>query len=142
MTQQKHMVSVIPVNARGEVLLQQRDHAPGILYPGLWTIFGGAVEPEDASYDAAIQREIREELSIEFPVTHWLDYVCPVRSIPGEQDVIVHVYTGSLDLPASSLTLREGQALGWFDTEGVAALEFGFAKKPVVQQFLRERLRV
>jgi 8-oxo-dGTP diphosphatase len=140
MTAQKHMVSVLPVNRRGEVLLQQRDHTPGILYPGLWTIFGGAVEPEDGSFDAAIAREIHEELDIEFPVEHWLDYVCPVRSIPGELDVIVHVYTGMLDRPLESLTLHEGQAMGWFDAEGVEALEFGFAKKPVVLKFLRERL--
>jgi 8-oxo-dGTP diphosphatase len=139
--QQKHMVSVLPVNSRGEVLLQQRDHAPGILYPGLWTIFGGAVEPEDASFEDAIAREIREELDVAFPVTHWLDYVCPVRSIPGQLDVIVHVYTGALDVTAESLTLREGQALGWFGAAGVDALEFGFAKKPVVQRFLAERRR-
>ncbi len=41
------MVSVIPVNARGEILLQQRDYTPGILYPGCWTIFGGAVEGDE-----------------------------------------------------------------------------------------------
>ncbi len=142
MIAQKHMVSVIPVNGRGEILLQQRDHTPGIRYPGLWTIFGGAVEPEDASFDAAIAREIREELDIEFAVEHWLDYICPVRSIPGELDVIVHVYTGALDRPLDSLTLYEGQAMGWFDAAGVEALEFGFAKKPVVLKFLRERLHV
>lgn len=141
MIAQKHMVSVIPVNGRGEVLLQQRDHTPGIRYPGLWTIFGGAVEAEDASFEEAIAREVREELDVEFPLEHWLDYVCPVRSIPGELDVIVHVYTGALDVPAASLTLHEGQALGWFDAAGVDALDFGFAKKPVVQRFLAERQR-
>src|SRR5664279_4533578 len=94
--QVKHMVSVIPVNGRGEVLLQQRDHTAGILYPGCWTIFGGAVEG-DESWDEAIRREIKEELDIEFAVELWYDYVCPVRSIPCELDVIVHVYTGVLD---------------------------------------------
>lgn len=138
--QQKHMVSVIPYNARGEVLLQQRDHTPGILYPGCWTIFGGAVEG-DESLDGAIHREIREELDIDFAVERWYDYVCPVRSIPGKLDVIVHVYAGYFDQPADSLTLLEGQAMGWFDAAGVAALEFGFEKKPVALKFLRERLR-
>src|SRR5436190_11444000 len=128
MIAQKHMVSVLPVNARCEVLLQQRDHTPGILYPGCWTIFGGAVEPDDESFDAAIHREIREELGIDFSVEHWYDYLCPVRSIPGELDVHVHVYTGVLDVPVESLTLYEGQAMGWFDAAGVETLEFGFAK--------------
>ncbi len=136
---QKHMVSVIPVNSRGEVLLQQRDHAPGILYPGCWTIFGGAVEPEDASFEDAIRREIREELALDLAVIHWDDYVCPVRSIPGELDVIVHVFAADFDRPADSLTLLEGQSLGWFDAAGVAALDVGFEKKSVILRFLRER---
>jgi 8-oxo-dGTP diphosphatase len=140
MIAQKHMVSVIPVNARGEVLLQQRDHTPGILYPGCWTIFGGAVEG-DESFDEAIRREIREELDVDFSVTRWHDYVCPVRSTP-ELDVIVHVYTGALDVPLESLTLYEGQTMGWFDTEGVAALDIGFEKKPILLKFLRERVQV
>ena len=140
MVNQKHMVSVIPYNARGGVLLQQRDHAPGILYPGCWTIFGGAVEPGE-TFDEAIHREIGEELGIDFAVEVWYDYVCPVRSIPGELDVIVHVYAGALDRPRESLTLYEGQAMGWFEASGVAALHFGFEKKPVVLKFLRERLQ-
>jgi 8-oxo-dGTP pyrophosphatase MutT (NUDIX family) len=140
MIRQKHSVSVIPVNGRGEILLQQRDHKPGIPYPGMWTMFGGAVEDDDANFETAIHREIREELGLDFPVEHWLDYVCSVRSIPGELDFIVHVYTGELDRPLESLTLYEGQAMGWFDNEDVEALEFGFAKKPMVLKFLRERI--
>ena len=38
------MVSFLLVTPAGEVLLQQRDHKPGILYPGAWTFFGGSVE--------------------------------------------------------------------------------------------------
>lgn len=141
MVAQKHMVSVIPVNARGDVLLQQRDHTPGILYPGCWTIFGGAVEGEE-SFDEAIHRELREELDLDLPLAHWDDYRCPVRSIDGELDVMVHVYTGALDVPAESLTLYEGQALGWFDAAGVETLNIGFEKKPVLLRFLRERVQV
>ena len=139
--QQRHMVSVIPVNGRGEVLLQQRDHTTGILYPGCWTIFGGAVEGEE-TFDEAIRREILEELDLDFPVIHWHDYRCPVRSIPGELDVMVHVYTGALDLPVERLTLYEGQAMGWFDVAGVEALDVGFEKKPVILKFLRERVQI
>lgn len=140
MVAQKHMVSVIPVNRRGEVLLQQRDHTPGILYPGCWTIFGGAVEG-DESFDEAIRRELREELDLDFPLTHWDDYRCPVRSIEGELDVIVHVYTGALDVPSERLTLYEGQALGWFGVDEVNLLDIGFEKKPVLLRFLRERVQ-
>jgi 8-oxo-dGTP diphosphatase len=133
--EQKHMVSVIPYNARGEALLQQRDNAPGILYPGHWTIFGGAVEPEDESYDAAIRRELWEELELDLPVRAWHTYTCPVRSIPGKLEVIVHVYVAPTDRPVESLTLREGQALGYFDRDGAARLNIGFMKAPVLERF-------
>jgi hypothetical protein len=82
-----------------------------------------------------------EELAIDFPVDHWHTYVCPVRSIPGELDVIVHVYTGALDHPAERLTLLEGQALGWFDEAQAAQLEIGFEKKPVLLKFFAERVK-
>ena len=106
----------------------------------MWTIFGGAVEDEDTRFEDAIHREIREELNLDFAVAHWVDYVCPVRSIPGELDVIVHVYTGMLDRPLDGLMLYEGQAMGWFDAEETAALAFGFAKKPIVLKFFAERI--
>lgn len=135
MVEIKHMVSVIPYNERGEALLQQRDNAPGILYPGHWTIFGGAVEPQDPNFDDAIRRELWEELELELSVQPWHTYTCPVRSIPGKLDVIVHVYVAPIDRPAESLTLREGQALGYFDRAGAAGLTIGFAKAPIVQKF-------
>ena len=139
MIAQKHMVSVLPFNSRGEVLLQQRDHTPGIPYPGMWTIFGGAVEADDPDFETAIRRELREELDIDLAVEHWHDYRCPVRSIPNELDVMVHVYTGKLDRPLDSLTLYEGQAMGWFGAAEAAGLEIAFAKKPVVLKFFAEQ---
>lgn len=134
MANQKHMVSFFPVNPRGEVLLQQRDHAPGIAYPGHWTIFGGAVEPGE-SLDEAVKRELWEELELDIPLRHWHTYTCPVRSIPGELDVVVHVYVGETDREVESLTLREGQAMGYFDRTGAAALNVGFAKAPIIAKF-------
>ena len=62
MVETRHMVSVIPYNAQGKALLQQRDYNPGIKYPGHWTIFGGAVEPEDESYEVAARRELHRKL--------------------------------------------------------------------------------
>jgi 8-oxo-dGTP pyrophosphatase MutT (NUDIX family) len=44
-------------------LLQQRDSKSGIFFPAHWGLFGGATE-EGESYQAALEREILEELSI------------------------------------------------------------------------------
>jgi 8-oxo-dGTP pyrophosphatase MutT (NUDIX family) len=54
-------------------LLQLRDDKPGIFYPGHWGCFGGAVESFDASAEAGLRRELREELGLE-PQRHPLAF--------------------------------------------------------------------
>lgn len=135
---EKHMVCVFPVTAQGEVLLQQRDYTPGIAYPGAWTIFGGAVETGETP-DEAIQRELMEELELDMPVRYWHTYVCPVRSIPGELDVLVHVYVGELTRAVESLTLHEGQGMALYTEESAKTLTLGFGKTPVLHRFFTDR---
>ncbi|MBL8133685.1 MAG: tryptophan synthase subunit alpha [Anaerolineae bacterium] len=137
---QKHMVCALPVTPTGEVLLQQRDHAPGIAYPGAWTIFGGAVEADETP-DEAIRRELIEELELEMPLRYWHTYVCPVRSIPGELDVLVHVYVGDLTRPIESLTLHEGQGMALVDEAKAKTMTLGFGKTPVLHRLFDEYLR-
>jgi len=48
----------------GKYLMQLRSQRPGIFYPGHWGLFGGAVDPGETA-DAALSRELREELGIE-----------------------------------------------------------------------------
>ncbi|MBK8027861.1 MAG: NUDIX domain-containing protein [Chloroflexi bacterium] len=133
------MVCAFPVTSAGEVLLQQRDHTPGIAYPGAWTIFGGAVE-EGETPDEAIRRELMEELELEIPLEYWHTYVCPVRSIPGDLDVLVHVYVGELTRPIESLTLHEGQGMALVDEARARTMTLGFGKTPVLHRFFDEVL--
>jgi len=57
-------VAAIIVVDRQRYLMQLRDDAPHIWYPGHWGLFGGAV---DAGEDeiTALRRELREELELE-----------------------------------------------------------------------------
>jgi tryptophan synthase alpha chain len=134
---ERHVVSVLPVTPDGRVLLQQRDEKPGIPYPGAWTLFGGAVEPGETPAQAIV-REVREELDITMPMRYWHTYSCPVRSIPGELDVRVHVFVGELTQPIGSITLYEGQAMALYDAEAARDLELGFGKTPVLRRFFAE----
>jgi 8-oxo-dGTP pyrophosphatase MutT (NUDIX family) len=47
----------------GAYVLQLRDDIPGIAYPGMWTLFGGALEPDEEP-GHGLRREITEELGI------------------------------------------------------------------------------
>src|SRR5881396_885748 len=47
----------------GRYVLQLRDNKPGIAAPGLWALFGGAVEQNEAP-EEAVRREVYEELGL------------------------------------------------------------------------------
>ena len=59
MKQFAHAVIVV----HGAYALQLRDNIPGIAYPGMWSLFGGALEPDEEP-EPGIRREIMEELGI------------------------------------------------------------------------------
>jgi 8-oxo-dGTP pyrophosphatase MutT (NUDIX family) len=50
----------------GRYLMQLRSQKPGIFYPGHWGLFGGAVDSGESA-EAALARELREELGIDLP---------------------------------------------------------------------------
>lgn len=58
-------VAAIILLEDGRYLLQHRDDLPHIWYPNHWGCFGGSVEPGENPVKA-LQRELREELAIEF----------------------------------------------------------------------------
>lgn len=134
----REVVGAILLNDRGEVLLQQRDDKPTLRYPGYWTFFGGAVEA-DESPDEAMRRELWEELKIELPLTFWMRYECPARTVPGKFRTVNHVYVGRMTRDIKTLRLLEGQAMRYFTQEQSAKLTLAFLQSPVLASFWKER---
>lgn len=56
-----HAVKAVIYRRDSRVLLQQRDCTSGLLFPGLWALFGGQVEAGE-NMKSALQRELIEEL--------------------------------------------------------------------------------
>lgn len=100
-------------------LLQHRDVAPGIWFPGSWGLFGGAIEPGETPGEA-LRRELSEELNfvpaeiryftqIAWDFHRWglgikLRYTFEVPIAPAQIDRLV---------------LREGQAMRLFTADEV-----------------------
>ncbi|MEJ0068897.1 MAG: NUDIX domain-containing protein [Pseudomonadota bacterium] len=51
-------------------VMQRRDSVPHIWYPGMWALFGGAIEPGETERQALF-REIKEEIDVEISDATW-----------------------------------------------------------------------
>ncbi|WP_050779377.1 NUDIX hydrolase [Streptomyces sp. Mg1] len=110
---------VEPVNAsalihdgRGRYLLHLRDDVPGIWEPGSWALLGGGREPQDASLEETVRRELREEAGLEPAVLEPL----AVEWATGTDGltVPVRVFAGRWSGDPAALPLTEGVMLAWF----------------------------
>jgi 8-oxo-dGTP diphosphatase len=103
-------VAAIVQNRQGQVLLQQRDDKPNLPFAGYWTLPGGKVEDGETP-EAAINRELLEEIELKLPLYLWKVYERPG---PHSITIVQYVYTGKTERPISSLAVNEGQALQYF----------------------------
>lgn len=89
--------------------MQQRDHTPGIAFPGCWTFFGGQVEAGE-DFKSALMRELHEELGcvpgrVEGELFQWT-WLGP----PPSQN---HYFPICCQVADDTLKLNEGQAMAW-----------------------------
>lgn len=107
MARPQNVVVMIPY-WENKVLLQLRDQKAGIVFPGHWGFFSGAIEAGEEPEQAA-RRELNEELSYQPRELMKLT----TEKVP-EENILSHVYYCPLDISLSALLLQEGMDLGLF----------------------------
>ena len=118
------MVAGVLSDARGDILLTQRP--AGKHLAGLWEFPGGKCEPGEPA-EAALRRELREEIGIE------VGAVEPLIALPwrySEKSIFLDVYR--ILAHAGELHGREGQALRWAAVDKLADIAMPSADRPVV----------
>mgnify|MGYP000050051751 CR=1 FL=1 len=126
---------LIPVDLQGRLLLQLRDHGPNTVHPGKWGLFGGGVEGDESPHDAVV-REFAEEAGITIPP----DAPCPfgrVLSTPGRRRL--YVFSATLDISPSDITLGEGAGFGFIQREDLPGLNLVPFARLVLETFLASR---
>ena len=107
-------LAILPCD--GKFLMQLRDNIPTILYPGLWGLFGGHMEPGETP-EIAVVREVLEEIG--YQITNPQKFGCY-----NDDRVIRHIFYAPLTVNLDKLVLTEGWDLGLI---APAQIEAGFA---------------
>lgn len=104
----RHYVAcVLVTNTDGDLILQQRDDKPEIRDPGKIAVFGGRVEPTDASFKQAAAREIREETNISF-ADDQLQFFKTFKKTESDESTSYVAYYALRNIDTSNLEIREG----------------------------------
>ncbi|MEB3280062.1 MAG: NUDIX domain-containing protein [Lyngbya sp.] len=111
MTNSPVQVSLAILYREGRFLMQLRDDIPGIVYPGVWGLFGGHIEPEETP-EIAVKREIIEEIGYEISEVS-------AFGLYTDKNVIRHVFYAPLNVDISQLVLNEGWDMGLLSPEEI-----------------------
>jgi len=98
----------------GKILMQLRDDKEGIVFPGQWGFFSGAVEPGETPLQSA-HRELYEELGCEVDEMYPLGI--DTADVPFK--IELHSYYCHLSCAMEEVILHEGYDLGLFTLQEV-----------------------
>ncbi|NKY89738.1 NUDIX hydrolase [Nocardia veterana] len=128
--------NIIIHNSQDQILLFLRDEKPEIPCPGMWALLGGYREPGESPQQCVI-REIKEEIGVVLDpetVTHH----CTRERHWG---LLEHTFKTRLDLDINTITLTEGQRLGWFSEADIASTTLGFEENEMLAEYFEQNRR-
>ena len=126
--------SVVVVDARGWVLLQERDEHPAI-DPGKWGFCGGHLEPGE-DFEAAAYRELEEEtgLALTTGLEAFGDFTV-FHEHTGTDDH-VRLYLTRLDVTDADVDCREGRRIVFVEPAAALRLDLTASATSVLPQVL------
>ncbi len=125
---------IILVNPNGQVLLQQRDNDPRVMFPGFWGITGGGGEDGEPP-EATARREVLEETGLSLGDITLFKVYYPSDGAD-ERPREVHIYHAPVDEPVDALSVGEGQALRFFSPAELVDLPLAYNHGEVLADFL------
>jgi 8-oxo-dGTP pyrophosphatase MutT (NUDIX family) len=129
------LASVILVDPRGWLLLQERDEHPAI-DPERWGFVGGHVE-DGEDFEAGAYRELEEETGVRLDpgtLTLWREYRPRIAARPG--DVRMQVWVAATDLTDDDVACHEGRQIVFVDPARAPGLELGGSPSLILPEFL------
>jgi 8-oxo-dGTP pyrophosphatase MutT (NUDIX family) len=132
----KRFAAVVLVDARGWILLQERDeHAP--IDPERWGLAGGHLEPGE-SPEAGAYREVEEETGVRLPpgTLEPIDSFEVFHPHSGSIDR-VHLFAARVDLTDSDIDCREGRQIVFVDPAEAIGLDLTMTAVRAVPAFLQ-----
>lgn len=127
------VVAAVILAVDGRVLVSRRP--VGRPLEGLWEFPGGRVEVDETA-EAALQRELEEELGIEVTVGAPITFAW---NRGGREEILLLFYEARL---VSGRPIgREGQEVRWVAPEALIRLPLPPADRPLVERLVRESRR-
>lgn len=131
----RRFASIVLVDPRGWVLLQERDEHP-VIDPERWGLVGGHVERGE-EFEAAAYRELEEETGIRLApgeLRLWLDTEV-FHEAPGTLDA-VQVWVGRTTLSDADVVVGEGRQIVFVDPDRAQTLDLTASASRIVPEFL------
>ncbi|MCX4530985.1 NUDIX domain-containing protein [Streptomyces sp. NBC_01669] len=125
--------SALIYNDRGEYLLHLRDYFPGLIWePGMWSLLGGGREPQDATLEDTVRRELAEEAGLD------IDGLTPFATEYTSNDdgatVPIAIHAGRWNGDPRELHLTEGVMLAWFTPDDLHRLHIADTTSDLVRR--------